>query len=294
MQVECDVCATTLHLRSDDTAVNKVCPKCGSSLNLPRPAGLSEPRRLADASPEEMVNELQRRMCAAVMLVLDESADHAALPAREIGAHNIDQRQLAKVYRQLGEVAASRAASQERSKVAPEDDVFDLKGDSLGMSLADFKKKHFRKLPGSDLTAPWSSDNFPGQRIGDLRVEPWYTAAGLVNARLDYPAENSSPSIAGMPTSLVLYQFVDNKLYQITALFSPESFHELSNALRTRFNDPVDEIQNPRQLQWWTLDSTIALTQGAFNPATPTVLSYCHDKLINEAAARLKDAASDL
>ena len=297
IELECDHCQSVLQVRDDWEEDAASCPKCGSSIAIPRPPELDRPRLLADATPEEMIGELQRRLRAAVLLLLDEKPagdDPQQLVGLELGAENFDQLLLSQIYRQLADTAAKRIAPAREKNTLVEDDVFDLKGDRLGMSLIEFKQKHARPVFGTDRMAPWCSDDFPGQRIADLLAEAWHAAAGLVHARLDYPSENSSPTIAGLPTTLVLYQFVDGQLYQILAEFPPEAYPELVIALRTHFAEPVSDLETPRQLQWWTLDSTITLQQGALRPREPTVLSYYHDKLTNLARSRMCDRSVDL
>lgn len=213
---------------------------------------------------------------------------------RAIGAEAYDSRQLAAFYRQLADDAEKRLATLQGTDPCDERDVFDLKGDKLGMTLAEFKQKHHRRVPSSDRIAPFCSDEFPGQAISDLCAEPWHTAAGIVHARIDLPDENAAPTIAGVKSELVLYQFIDARLFQISSFFRTDAYHVLRAALGKKLGPPVEESETSRQLRWWTMNSTIELAAGSIRPPAPTALSFRHDDLVREAAKRKPDPLADL
>ncbi|MEN1681172.1 MAG: hypothetical protein AAGJ46_16415 [Planctomycetota bacterium] len=255
---------------------------------------MPQSKSLADASPEEMLKELRRRGMHSVLLtpenkhdpLLGEEASGKATPVQEIGADQFKGAALAKAYRRLAEQAESRKQAEEAAREQIEGDVFNLKGDELGMSLGDFKRKHFRRVPGSEKLAPLCSDEFPDQRIESLLSEAWHTSAGIVHARIDLPEEKAPPTVAGVPSELMIYQFLDGRLFQVSSFFGYDAFHPLSAALVNKFGTPVDEDKKPRASRWWTLSSTIELVAGGIRPKTPTRLSYRHDDLLKEAARR--------
>lgn len=71
-----------------------------------------------------------------------------------------------------------------------EPQLYEFKGDRLGMRSQDFKAKHARMIPGHNECAPWCSDSTPGEEIGGLLSKPYFAEAALVNCRLDFPFES--------------------------------------------------------------------------------------------------------
>ena len=106
--------------------------------------------------------------------------------------------------------------------------------------MADFKAKYARFTPDGRQDLPICSD-MPGY-IGkaDLHGEAWHRRAGIIHARVDNPLEDNSPTVAGVKTDLLLYQFVDGKLFRISAWFATDLFHLVSEAVRQEIR-PADQ-----------------------------------------------------
>lgn len=304
IEIVCECCKSTIKVRNELAGRTGSCRQCGSSITIPKPSYLLINKLLGDATPEEMIQELNRRRQKVVMLLLKKGQASSIggyqlggdqqLSLETLGTQGFDQQQLAAIFSHLANAAEQRAEAHKAIEDEAEKDVFALKGDELGMSIGDFKKKYVRKVECNGKMAPWCSDEQPGQRVKDLLSEPWHASAGLVHARIDYPEEDNSPTIAGAATKAVIYQFLDNQLFQITAFFSPESFHEVSSALMKKFGEPQSEQVTPRSLQWWSMASTINLKQGTIRPPEPTILSYYHDELVKQAGQRKPDRTADL
>lgn len=171
---------------------------------------------------------------------------------------------------------------------------FSFKSDPLGMKLSDFRLKHERVAPGRRRRMPWCSDESPKEAIPALMYEAVQASLGLIHARIDLPGENLSPTIGGASTEAVIYQFLDERLFQITGFFSTDDFTKVSQALRTKYGEPQSEEEKPFRLQWWRGDSTIEITQGRVHPREHSVFRCFHDDLLDEARHRKPDTASDL
>ena len=162
------------------------------------------------------------------------------------------------------------------------------------MLLSDFKRKHERAVTGRRRSMPWCSDESPGRDVPELMCEGWQATVGVVHARIDLPEEQASPTIAGAKTDLVIYQFVDEQLFQITIFFSTDDFPAVSQALCTKYDEPMHREPQPVKMQWWRDDTTIELTQGRIHPREPSIVRYYHDELLEEAGQRKPDTMSDL
>lgn len=307
--LECVGCKSSFTVSDKYAGKTGSCKRCGSSVSIPGPNFDDAPpmQRLADASPEDMIRELERRKLQAVLAILHgesdnlmaggdllESNDRFDSALRLYGQDAMEPRKLARMFQHLSE--KSQEKSQATSIVAEddEDDVFALKGDRLGMTLAQFKTKYARKISGHNKPLPWCSDEMPGKPIPELLAEPWHSAVGIVHGRIDFPFENNSPTVAGVDTHLLLYQFIDGKLFQISAFFNPEGFHGVSQGLTSKFGTPVKEQQTPRQLGWWSMASSIELTAGSIRPRQYASLCYYHDRLRRLATERKPDRSADL
>src|SRR5262249_35037116 len=128
--------------------------------------------------------------------------------------------------------------------------LFELKGDRLGMSIEDFKKKYARFTNDGRQDLPICSDQGWGGGRVDLHSEAWHRHAVIIHARIDNPAEDNSPTIGGLKTDLLLYHFVDGKLFRISAYFATDQFHVVSEAVLKKYGPPSHEIKQPRQLVW--------------------------------------------
>lgn len=172
---------------------------------------------------------------------------------------------------------------------------FSLKGDVLGnLTLQEFKEKYRRTSTVCNRSLPLCSDERPGYAFHELLGEEWHHLAGIVHGRVELPAERLSPTIAGIKTDCLIYQFLDDKLFQITGIFSTDYFHNVANALRKKFGPAISEGEEHRTLLWWSLDCSIELQFGSLRPREPAIVRYYHDDLLEEAALRKSKLSKDL
>jgi hypothetical protein len=119
---------------------------------------------------------------------------------------------------------------------------YGLKGDTLGMDLKSFKKKYHRTVQGHNESLPWCSDYSPKQEIKTTLSKAWHHEAGIVNCRINFPCEereeNHKLKVAGVATDVLIYHFIDKKLYMITAKFIHGGFDDVKNALLVRYGKP--------------------------------------------------------
>jgi hypothetical protein len=162
------------------------------------------------------------------------------------------------------------------------------------MDLEDFKQKYARSVEGTSARLPLSSDTAWGANKASLHSEPWHKDAGIIYARVDLPAEENSPSIAGVKTELMLYQFVDGKLFRISAFFPTDQFHVISEAAVKKYGPIAREVPKPRQLVWENDVAEIVLLRGAVHPPTPSALHLIHTALVNVAEARTPQGGQDI
>lgn len=282
---------------------------------------------LTEASPEAMIRELHERRRSAVLLIFEPAegsydlADIADNKIKCIATEDIQQPQFVQIISSIGprflaprKLAAKPAAPSEiqagsQPAVAPPeasvvgklsgiaqgpDEPFEIKGDPLGMTMADFKHKYARFTPDGRQDLPICSD-MPGY-IGkaDLHGEAWHRKAGIVHARVDNPLEENSPTVAGVKTDLFLYQFIDGKLFRISAWFATDLFHLVSEAVLQKYGKPTSETKQPRELVWENNISKIILTRGTVHPRTYSSLHLVHKELVALAESRAPKASDDI
>ena len=247
-----------------------------------------------------MVQELHRRGDSALLFVFepsdDSSYDLAAVPEdslRCIVTEDINQPRFAQLLDGLTKRFSSKKKNGEPA-AASEVQPYDLKGDRLGMTLDEFKRKYARNVAGSPQRLPLCSDEAWGADRASLHIESWQQSAGIVHARIDLPAEDNSPTVAGVKTELLLYQFVDGRLFRISAHFPTDLFHVVSDALVNKYGLPVQETKEPRQLGWENQLSSIVLTRGTVHPRTPSTLNLVHKELLASADSRTPQASQDI
>jgi hypothetical protein len=100
--------------------------------------------------------------------------------------------------------------------------------------------------------------------------------------------------LAGVKTDLLLYQFVDGKLFRISAFFPTDLFHVVSDAVIQKFGPPAYDTKQPRELGWENLVSRIVLTRGTVHPRTPSMLHLIHKELVELADSRVPKGAADM
>lgn len=305
IQIECPGCKATLVVADELAGKQGKCVQCGHRLTVPGVApgrasvssGLSP--TLFEATPEAMLRELFRRDQSAMLLVFplpaDGSYDLAKVSESElkcIATEDINQARFAQLVTSF----AQRFSPRKKGPVAgptPEEQLYELKGDKLGMSLDEFRKKYERAGEGG-VRLPLCSDTAWGTNKASLRTEQWHQKAGILNARVDLPAEDNSPTVAGVKTELLLYQFIDGKLYRIIAFLPTDRFHLFSEATIKKFGPPTRETQKPRELTWENPLAWVSLMRGSVHPPEPSVLELVHRQLHQLAESRMPTSAADI
>ncbi len=278
--------------------------QCGHRLTVPggKPSGGSGgiSPLLFEATPESMVRELHSRQQSALLLLFPTPADGcydlakvADADLKCIATEDINQPRFAELVDSFIKRFAPRRKSGTGRGQSAEDMLYQLKGDRLGMSLDEFKQKYFRQLEGGH-KLPICSDTAFGADKASLHSEPWHRQAGIVHARVDLPAENNSPTVAGVKTELLLYQFVDGKLFRISASFPTDQFHMVSEAAVKKYGAAAKETNKPRQLVWENPLAWVALTRGSVHPRESSVLELVHRQLHEVASSRAPTGAADI
>ena len=304
IQVTCPQCNALLQVNEKLAGQKGKCPKCSAVVTIPGTDHTQRPsaqRMLCDASPREMVAELFRRKKSAVLAYFDTPATNsykltelADLKIDCLGSEEMNVDQLRQVLDDLSTLSKPKAPGAISIDAADEEQLYELKGDQLGMSLADFQIKHSRRISGQPISLPWCSDSMPDHKIPELLVEDWHTKAGIVHGRLDLPLENNSPTIAGVKTDLLLYQFVDGQLFRITAFFDTDSFHIIRDSIIKKYGPPKSETSEPREFTWGNRRSSIKLTRGTIRPKAASLLHFMHDNLLEKANLRQPSREDDL
>lgn len=304
IRVQCTQCGTALQVRNELAGQQGRCPKCGATIEIPTappPSPTTTPLLLAQATGPDMIGELQRRNRSAVLVVFETPADGSYELSKQAEANvrcyrttDMSDEQLMAVLAELGHMSQGMQNQKGGIGLQPEGtpQPYELKGDRLGMTLADFRTKYGRKIGGMAL--PYCSDSCAGQANPNLWSEPWHVAAGLVNGRVDLPSENNPPTIAGVRTELLLYHFVDERLFRMTVLFDTEAFHLIHNALVQKQGPPAKENRERMEMTWDNGVSTIKLTRGTMRPKKASTLIFLHNALQKSAEGRAPQRSSDL
>ncbi len=323
LRIECPGCNAVLQVEEGLAGKQGKCIHCGHKIVVPAksgPAPSAPPSPpppvpfLTEASPEAMIREMHERKKSALLLIFEPSADGsydladiADTKIKCIATEDINQAKFAQLIGSLTKrFLTKRQATQPATGSEPSmigrlsgaalgpDEPYELKGDPLGLSMADFKAKYARFTPDGRQDLPVCSDQ-PGY-IGkaDLHGEAWHRKAGIVHARVDHPSEDNSPTVAGVKTDLLLYQFVNGQLFRISALFATDLFHVVSEAVIQKYGLPTHEMKQPRELVWENQVSRITLARGTVHPRTPSKLELVHLKLAEVAESRIPKAAEDI
>lgn len=301
LQIECPGCKATLTVADELAGKQGKCIHCGHRLTVPGKASLGGfSPTLFEATPENMVRELHRRQHSALLLIFptpaDGSYDLANVPDADlkcIVTEDINQPKFSQIVAGFTQRYAPRKKGQSAAGTSPEEMLFQLKGDRLGMALDDFKKKYDRSGDGGQ-KLPICSDTAWGANKASLHSEPWHRDLGIVHARVDLPTEENSPTVAGVKTDLLLYQFVDGKLFRIAAFLPTDQFHLVSEAAIKKYGPVTRETQKPRQLVWDNPLASILLTRGSVHPREASILELNHKQLAELAASRTPTGASDI
>jgi hypothetical protein len=327
LRIECPGCKAVLQIEEALSGRQGKCIHCGHKIVVPRNDGTAPPRPapqpvqfLTEASPEAMVRELGERRKSALLLVFEPAADGsydlANVPDAKlkcIATEDVTQPRFAQLVASFGKrFAAKRPAArppQSAASSANEDhsligklggtapapnEPHELKGDQLGMTLEDFKSRYARFTDDGRQDLPICS-NQPGY-IGkaELHGEAWHQRAKIVHARVDHPLEEKSPTIAGVKSDLMLYKFVDGRLFCIEAWFATDMFHMVSEALVEKYGPPTRENRQPREMIWENEVSLIGLTRGTVHPRVASTLHLIHKQLMSDAESRKPQGAADV
>jgi len=305
VELQCPECNALLRVSDELAGKQAKCPQCDKSFTVLMRAPHSTQASsvsLSQASPDEIVNELSGRGRSAVLVLFDtpESKEYelhtlANAKVRIYSTNDMDDAKKLRALTNIGRIAAGvdQARSDSSSCLTPQA-VFELKGDPLGMPLSEFKKKYARKTSGVGLPLPWCSSESPGQPIEWLLVERWHSQCGIIHARVDLPAEKQSPTVAGVSTDLLLYQFLDERLFRITAFFDTESFHVVREAVTNKHGQPTSETVDPVQFTWESGVSSIHLIRGQVRPRRASLLHYVHNPLFMQMEERTPNKGDDL
>ncbi len=307
IQLECPGCKATLQVPDEMAGKQGKCIHCGQRVTVPGKAASSVSSigslvpSLFEATPESMVRELHRRQQSALLLIFqpseDGSYDLANVPEADlkcIATEDINQARFAQVVEGFAKRFAPRRRGQPGSSSAVLDaQLYELKGDRLGMTLEEFRGKYNRSGDGGQ-RLPLCSDTAWGANKASLHTEPWHRAAGIIHARIDLPTEDNSPTVAGVKTEMLLYHFIDGKLFRISARFPTDQFHVVSDAAIKKYGPVTREIHNPRQLIWENPWASVYLTRGTVHPREASHLELIHKQLDELAASRAPTAAADI
>jgi len=311
VETSCPECSALLRVSEDLAGKQAKCPQCGKTITVtlrsspssqtPQAPSASS-SSLSQASPDDIVKELSNRGRSAVLVLFDtpESGEYelhtlANAKVRIYSTPDMDDEKKLRALTSIGRITAGiDQARVESSSCLVSEPVFELKGDSLGMTLNEFKKKHARKTSGVGLPLPWCSSDTPGQAIEPLLIEAWHSQCGIIHARVDLPAEKKSPTVAGVKTDLLLYQFLDERLFRITTFFDTESFHMVREAIAKKHGPPSNETADPLQFTWQSGVSSIHLVRGHVRPKKASLLHFVHNPLFEQMEQRTPDHSDDL
>ncbi len=329
LQIECPGCKNILHVPDELAGKQGKCIHCGHRLTVPGKSvggtvnvaiappvvagsgdggggssnvggGGSLTPTLFEATPEAMVREIFRRQQSAMLLVFPTPADGvydlSTTPDCDlkcIATEDINQARFGQLVAGFIQRFAPRKKGPPAAAPTPEEMLFELKGDRLGMSLDEFKEKYQRNGEGG-VRLPLCSDTAWGANKAALYAEPWHLKENIISARIDLPAEDNSPTVAGVKTDLLLYQFVDGKLFRIAAKFPTDKFHLVSEAAIKKYGPVTRETQKPRQLIWENPLAWIAINRGSVHPPESSTFEFVHRDLERLADSRKPTSTADI
>lgn len=299
IECKCNACNAVLQVQDSFAGKQGRCPHCKSKITVP--TGASDP-----LTPECVVAEFRKRGKSAVLLLFDTPVDgnYALLENPDgtvkcVGSDDMSHEQLREVIKSVAALAtADEKNAPSKSKDGVGAEPYELKGDRLGMALADFKMKYHRAIKSDTRTAPFTSEDTAGEENVSLLTLPWHANAGIVHCSIDYPFERfqgrPAPTVAGVATDFLIYKFVDGSLYQITAFFDTNAFEVVRSALIERYGNPDKEEKKPAFLFWWNGCSSVSLRRGRLNPSEYSHLHFTMDNLMAIVTARAPNRSEDL
>jgi hypothetical protein len=208
---------------------------------------------------------------------------------------------------------------------------YELKGDKLGSSLADFKQKYHHIPEGDKRSGPPCSDEYPLQNIEASKVGDHifqghmtaaqmqetskqaeelgraYTAAGLVDCKIYFDFEQiqgKQTTIANVPTSLQLFRFFQGSLYTIFASFDQREFEHVNAAFVEKYGPPSSDTTQSYQnafgatfqgktVRWTNGISTLELVERSTDLKSSSVI-FLHQQLSKQAEAARPKGKPDL
>lgn len=308
IQFKCEGCLKEFVIPDDCAGKRAKCTNCGKPLRVPFTLSTpdrSEPKSIEQLSPKDMVEELHRRGQSAVLYVFDRPADGnyalnevAGVSIKCHGSDDMTEGQLNLVVQSVARIAAQQPKSDSSSSGHPSSELYEFKGDQLGVSLHEFKRKYYRIVPGHDKSAPFSSDQRPNSEISTLLAEKWHTSANIVHCSIEFPFERTAgmagPTVAGIEADLLLYKFVDEQLFRISAYFDTRSFEYVRQSVREKYGKPDYQEKKPMHFVWANGTSTINLIRGRINPKEWSMLHFTYDKLFKVVHERSPKRVEDL
>ena len=158
-----------------------------------------------------MARELFRRQQSALLLVFKPSADGsydlanvADAELKCIATEDINAARFAQLVAGFAKRFAPRKKGQPGVPGTVEEQLYEFKGDRLGISFDEFKQKYARngrRRPAK--AAAVFRHGVGAEQGGAYAREPWHQQAGIIHARVDLPAEDNSPTVAGVKTELL-------------------------------------------------------------------------------------------
>lgn len=188
---------------------------------------------------------------------------------------------------------------------------FDLKGDRLGMLLTDFRAKYARTVQGHNEPAPFCSDTRPGKRIEPLLSEEWFQQAGIVTCRLNFLFEevrrrpgDLQTTVANVQTKILVYHFVDDRLFRITVWLPHDGFADVKSAMVEKFGPPKSLTKEAYQNAFgakfdgetlaWDNGSSAAMLAERLGDVKTSGLVLVHKQLNETAESRRPKKLQDL
>ncbi len=169
----------------------------------------------------------------------------------------------------LGLIVAAISGQVQSQTASP---PYDLKGDRLGMSLEDFKAKYRHSVRGDPREAPFCEDK----------------GNGLTECQIYFPFEKAegkaAETIANVPADL-MFEFVDGKLWGISAVFKQTDFETVKKGFTEKFGDPKSSESRMYQNAFGATFSGQIL---GWNNGTSTILLVERNRNLNTSSVQME------
>jgi hypothetical protein len=179
-------------------------------------------------------------------------------------------------------VAISSSSGQMQSQTASP--PYDLKGDRLGMSLGDFRDKHHRNVGDVDVKGKYHEDAHQAPFCEDK-------GNGLTECQIYFPFEKAegkaAETIANAPADL-MFEFVDGKLWGISAVFKQADFETVKKGFTEKFGDPKSSESKMYQNAFGATFSGQIL---GWNNGTSTILLIERNRNLNTSSVQMEHTA---